>query len=232
MKRIVLLFGSLILLVNSCTPEEPVVPVNPSAPTLISPANDETCLDGTSINDSQSNVDFRWSSAANALSYELVVTNLLTQSSQTYPATSNQTTVALTKAEPYNWSVKSIGEVGSVPSQSTQWKFYLAGDAVVNFAPFPSELISPQSGANVTPDINNLIKLQWNASDVDGDLAQFEVYLDKNDATTIIKTIAYQTEEESIEIDVENGSTYYWKIIAIDTNQNQSSSGVYAFRTN
>ena len=232
MKRIELLFGSLILLVNSCTPEEPVVPINPSAPTLISPANDETCLDGTSINDSQSNVDFRWSSAANALSYELVVTNLLTQSSQTYPATSNQTTVALTKAEPYNWSVKSIGEVGSVPSQSIQWKFYLAGDAVVNFAPFPSELISPQSGANVTPDINNLIKLQWNASDVDGDLAQFEVYLDKNDATTIIKTIAYQTEEESIEIDVENGSTYYWKIIAIDTNQNQSSSGVYAFRTN
>ena len=232
MKRIVLLFGSLILLVNSCTPEEPVVPINPSAPTLISPANDETCLDGTSINDSQSNVDFRWSSAANALSYELVVTDLLTQSSQTYPATSNQTTVALTKAEPYNWSVKSIGEVGSVPSQSIQWKFYLAGDAVVNFAPFPSELISPQSGANVTPDINNLIKLQWNASDVDGDLAQFEVYLDKNDATTLIKTIAYQTEEESIEIDVENGTTYYWKIIAIDNNQNQSSSGVYAFRTN
>ena len=232
MKRIVLIFGSLILLLNSCTPEEPVVPINPSAPTLISPANDETCLDGTSINDSQSNVDFRWSSAANALSYELVVTNLLTQSSQTYPATSNQTTVALTKAEPYNWSVKSIGEVGSIPSQSTQWKFYLAGDAVVNFAPFPSELISPQSGANVTPDINNLIKLQWNASDVDDDLAQFEVYLDKNDATTIIKTIAYQTEEESIEIDVENGATYYWKIIAIDTNQNQSSSGVYTFRTN
>lgn len=232
MKRIVLLFGSLILLVNSCTPEEPVVPINPSAPTLISPANDETCLDGTSINDSQSNVDFRWSSAANTLSYELVVTNLLTQSSQTYPATSNQTTVALTKAEPYDWSVKSIGEVGSVPSQSIQWKFYLAGDAVVNFAPFPSELISPQSGANVTPDINNLIKLQWNGSDVDGDLDQFQVYLDKNDATTIIKTIAYQTEEESIEIDVENGTTYYWKIIAIDTNQNQSSSGVYAFRTN
>ena len=232
MKRIVLLFGSLILLVNSCTTEEPVVPINPSAPTLISPANDETCLNGTSINDSQSNVDFRWSSAANAVSYELVVTNLLTQSSQTYPATSNQTTVALTKAEPYNWSVKSIGEVGSISSQSIQWKFYLAGDAVVNYAPFPSELISPQSGANVTPDINNLIKLQWNASDVDDDLAKFEVYLDKNDATTIIKTIAYQTEEESIEINVENGTTYYWKIIAIDANQNQSSSGIYAFRTN
>ena len=226
------LFGSLISLVNSCTTEEPVVPINPSAPTLISPANDETCLDGTSINDSQSNVDFRWSSAANTLSYELVVTNLLTQSSQTYPATSNQTTVALTKAEPYSWSVKSIGEVGSIPSLSTQWKFYLAGDAVINYAPFPSELISPRSGANVTPDINKLIELNWNALDVDNDLAQFEVYLDKSDATTLIKSLEFQTEEVSIEVEVENNTTYFWKIIAIDTNQNNSSSGVYSFRTN
>ena len=226
-----LFFLGLILLVSNCTQEEPV-PVNPSAATLISPANDETCLDGTSINDSQSSVDFRWSSAANAISYELIVTNLLTQSSQTYPVASNQINVALTKSEPYNWSVKSIGEVGSVPSQSIQWKFYLAGDAVVNYAPFPSELISPRSGANVTPDINKLIELNWNALDVDDDLAQFEVYLDKSDATTLIKTLEFQTEEVSIEVEVENNTTYFWKIIAIDTNQNNSSSGVYSFRTN
>ena len=231
MKKIILLFGGLIGLLNSCTPEEPV-PANPSAPNLISPANDETCLDGTSINDIQSNVEFRWSSAANTISYELVVTNLLTQSSQTYPATSNQTTVALSKAEPYNWSVKSFGEVGSIPSESVQWKFYLAGDAIVNYAPFPSELISPQSGANITPDINNLVTLIWNASDVDGDLSQFEIYLDESDASTLNTTLEYQSEEERIEVEVKNNTTYYWKIIAIDNNKNQSSSGVYAFRTN
>ena len=231
MKKIILLFGGLIGLLNSCTPEEPV-PANPSAPNLISPANDETCLDGTSINDSQSNVEFRWSSAANTISYELVVTNLLTQSSQTYPTTSNQTTVALSKAEPYNWSVKSFGEVGSIPSESVQWKFYLAGDAIVNYAPFPAELISPQSGANITPDINNLVTLIWNASDVDGDLSQFEIYLDESDASTLNTTLEYQSEEERIEVEVKNNTTYYWKIIAIDNNKNQSSSGVYAFRTN
>ena len=219
------------MLLNSCAPEE-TIPLNPSAPNLISPANDETCLDGTSINDSQSNVEFRWSSAANTISYELVVTNLLTQSSQTYPTTSNQTTVALSKAEPYNWSVKSFGEVGSIPSESVQWKFYLAGDAIVNYAPFPSELISPQSGANITPDINNLVTLIWNASDVDGDLSQFEIYLDESDASTLNTTLEYQSEEERIEVEVKNNTTYYWKIIAIDNNKNQSSSGVYAFRTN
>ena len=231
MKKNILLFGGLIMLLNSCAPEE-TIPLNPSAPNLISPANDETCLDGTSINDSQSNVEFRWSSAANTISYELVVTNLLTQSSQTYPATSNQTTVALSKAEPYNWSVKSFGEVGSIPSESVQWKFYLAGDAIVNYAPFPSELISPQSGANITPDINNLVTLIWNASDVDGDLSQFEIYLDESDASTLNTTLEYQSEEERIEVEVKNNTTYYWKIIAIDNNKNQSSSGVYAFRTN
>jgi hypothetical protein len=109
MKKIILLFAGLIVLLNSCTSEEPI-PVNPSAPNLISPANEETCLDGISINDNQSNVEFRWSSAANAMSYELVVTNLLSQSSQTYPTSSNQSTIALSKSEPYKWSVKSFGE--------------------------------------------------------------------------------------------------------------------------
>ena len=231
MKKIILLFGGFIVLLNSCTPEEPI-PVNPSAPNLISPANDETCLDGTSINDIQSNVDFRWSSAANAISYELVIVNLLTESSQTFPTTSNQSAIALSKSEPYRWSVKSFGEAGSVPSESVLWKFYLAGDAIVNYAPFPAELISPQSGANVTPDINNIITLIWNASDVDGDLSQFEIYLDESDASTLNATLEYQSEEERIEVEVKNNTTYYWKIIAIDNNKNKSSSGIYAFRTN
>ena len=231
MKKIVLLFGGFILLLSSCAPEDPI-PVEPGVATLLSPANDETCLDGTSLNDTQSNVDFSWSTATDAVSYEVVVTNLLTQSSQTFTAVSNQTTLALTKAEPYSWRVRSIGEEGSTPSESEQWKFYLAGDAVVNYAPFPSELISPRSGANSTPNINNLITLSWNASDVDGDLAQFEVYLDQTDATTRIETIDYQAQETSLDVEVENNATYYWKIIAIDANGNQSNSGVYSFRTN
>src|SRR6056300_228120 len=227
MKKIVLLFGGFILLLSSCAKDP--IPVEPGVATLLSPANDETCLDGTSLNDTQSNVDFSWSTATDAVSYEVVVTNLLTQSSQTFTAISNQTTLALTKAEPYSWRVRSIGEEGSTPSESEQWKFYLAGDAVVNYAPFPTELISPRSGANITPDINNLVILNWNGSDVDGDLESFKVYLDQNDARTLNTTIPFQNNNNSIEVEVENNATYYWKVVAIDANGNQSSSGVYAF---
>ena len=231
MKKIVLLFGGFILLLSSCAPEDPI-PVEPGVASLISPANNETCLDGTSLNDTQSNVSFSWSAASDALSYEVIISNLLTQSSQTYTAPSNQITIALTKAEPYSWIVKSIGEDGSTPSESEQWKFYLAGEGTINYAPFPSELISPRSGANITPDINNLVRLNWNGSDVDGDLTRYEVYLDQTNATTLISTLDFEANDTSLEVEVENNTTYYWKIIALDANGNQSNSGVYAFRTN
>jgi hypothetical protein len=96
----------------------------------------------------------------------------------------------------------------------------------------PHSLSPPRSGANITPDINNLVILNWNGSDVDGDLESFEVYLDQNDATTLNTTLPFQNNNNSIEVEVENNATYYWKVVAIDTNGNQSSSGVYAFRTN
>lgn len=231
MKKNALLFGGLVLLFHSCTPEEPL-PLEPSVASLLSPANNETCLDGVSLNDNQSNVSFNWSNAQNTLSYEVVITNLLTQSSQTFTAASNETTLALTKAEPYSWKVRSIGETGSTPVESEQWKFYLAGDAVVNYAPFPTELISPRSGANITPDINNLVLLNWKGSDVDGDLASYEVYLDQTEASILNTELPYETNETTLEVEVENNATYYWRVIAIDANGNQSDSGVYAFRTN
>ena len=222
----------IIVLFVSCSKE--VIPeiLNPQTSNLLSPANNETCLDGVSINDSQSDVNFSWTTTQNTVSYDVIVTNLTTQSQQTFSSNLNQTTISLIKAEPYSWKVKSIGEVGSKPAISEQWKFYLAGDAIVNYAPFPAELLSPRSGANVTPGVNNLITLNWTSTDVDGDLDRFEVYLDQTDASILVESINYKADETSIEVEVENDSTYYWKVISIDASGNQSISGVYAFRTN
>ena len=220
----------LVLLLVHCQKTE--LPADPEVANLISPLDKETCLDGVSINDTQSNVNFVWGTATGALSYELEIANLLTQSTQLYSSDTNELSIALSKAEPYSWAVRSIGETGTTPSMSDPWKFYLAGDAVVNYAPFPAELITPRSGANTTPDINNLVILRWTADDVDDDLNRFEVYLDTTDGTTLNQEIAYQAQETQLEVEVENNTVYYWKIVAIDLNGNQSSSGVYTFRTN
>ena len=220
----------LVLLLVHCQKIE--LPADPGVASLISPVDKETCLDGVSINDTQSNVNFVWGTATDALSYELEIANLLTQSTQIYSSDTNEISIALSKAEPYSWLVRSIGETGTTASVSDPWKFYLAGDAVVNYAPFPAELITPRSGANTTPDINNLVILRWTADDVDDDLNRFEVYLDTTDGTTLNQEIEYLAEETQLEVEVENNTVYYWKIVAIDSNGNQSSSGVYTFRTN
>ena len=220
----------LVLLLAHCQKTEQ--PVDPGVANLISPVDKETCLDGVSINDTQSNVTFVWGTATDALSYELEIANLLTQSTQVFTSDTNELSIALSKAEPYSWSVRSVGETGTAPSVSDPWKFYLAGDAVVNYAPFPAEFITPRSGANTTPDINNLVILRWTADDVDNDLDRFEVYLDAIDGTTLNQEITYLAQETQLEVEVENNTVYYWKIVAIDLNGNQSSSGVYTFRTN
>jgi hypothetical protein len=206
-------------------------PAEPTAPVLLSPNNNETCLDGTLINDTQSSVNFSWSESTNALSYEVVVNNLATQSTQVFGSSSNQTVVTLTNTEPYSWSINAIGEDGTTPASSQTWKFYLAGKNVINYAPFPPELIIPRSGGNLTP-VNGVVNLSWNCSDVDNDLESFEVYLDNTNATTLLKTISYEFQTTQIEINVESKKDYYWKIVAIDKNGNTSSSGVYGFRTN
>ena len=43
----------------------PTPPTPPSAATLTAPANNKVCETGTSISDTQSNVDFSWSASAN-----------------------------------------------------------------------------------------------------------------------------------------------------------------------
>ena len=66
MRKIVLLFGGLFLIIISCSEEDPLT-VDPGIATLISPINQETCFDGVSINDTQSNVEFSWSAASDAI---------------------------------------------------------------------------------------------------------------------------------------------------------------------
>jgi surface protein len=83
-----------------------------------------------------------------------------------------------------------------------------------------------------TSNVTNMSGMFKGASDVDNDLVRFEVYLDQVDATTLNTTVEFEAEDTTIEVEVKNNVTYYWKVIAIDGNGNQSNSGVYAFRTN
>ena len=156
------------LLLWSCSSSE-TAPLNPSIPSLSFPINEETCLEGTSTNDSQSSLEFRWSASQNVESYRLDIKNLSTNQKQSFNTSGTSYSATLLTGTPYSWNITAIGEEGSESASSASWKFYLAGAGITNYTPFPSELLAPRSGSSVTP-VDGNITLNWNGSDVDGDL--------------------------------------------------------------
>ena len=93
-----ILIMTVVFLV-SCSGDS--TPSDPSIPSLIAPANNEPCLDGTSVNDSQSSVNFSWTVATDAVTYDVEVEQLLLNTKSTYPATTNSLDITLNKAVPY-----------------------------------------------------------------------------------------------------------------------------------
>ena len=230
--KIVHILQTLFLLTFiSCSKDEVANTGKPGVPNLVFPENNTPCLDTTIVNDNQSSVTFRWSLTRDTNSYRLFVTNLSTDQLQQFSSDNPEVTATLNHGEPYSWKVRAYGPKGTAPSESETWKFYLSGPAIDNYAPFPPELTYPISGSTVTP-INNLIPLQWSCNDVDNDLSTYEVYLDKDDGSSLIKILNHESETTTLETEVEPGFVYYWKVIAKDSQGNESNSGVYSFRTN
>ncbi|MBL7474017.1 fibronectin type III domain-containing protein [Robertkochia sediminum] len=225
-------FASAFMLIASCggsssddtTP--PPVP-DPVAAELSFPVNNEVCFDGTVISPSMSEVPFSWNPAENADKYELVVTNLETNVIQRYPAPTVDIAVSLERATPYSWYVKSLGNNTTAEATSETWKFYLAGEGVTNYAPFPAELLEPASGS--TTNASGII-FTWNGDDPDSNVLTYELFADTTDGKT--ESLAANLSETRFETSLQPATTYYWSVVTTDQEGNTSRSSVYSFKTN
>ena len=224
-------FYLMILILSISCSKDPAEVSNPTSFELIAPANNETCLEGSIINDNQKEIVFQWGGSTNATSYSLDIINLTTNVGQTLQSNGTSLSVKLTSAEPYSWKVIASGEAGAKSTSSELWKFFLAGDEVVNYAPFPPELISPRPSATIDVNSLNEIVLNWTCSDVDNDIVTYKVYLDTTDGSTLVRELDYVQNNTELGVDVIIDGNYFWKVVAIDSNGNSSSSGVYSFKT-
>ena len=224
-------FYLMILILSISCSKDPAEVSNPTSFKLIAPANNETCLEGSTINDNQKEIVFQWGGSTNATSYSLDIINLTTNVGQTLQSNGTSLSVKLTSAEPYSWKVIASGEAGAKSASSELWKFFLAGDEVVNYAPFPPELISPRPSATIDVNSLNEIVLNWTCSDVDNDIVTFKVYLDTTDGSTLVRELDYVQNNTELAVDIDTDGNYFWKVIAVDGEGNSSSSGVYSFKT-
>jgi len=232
MRKILGLLSAAALLLVSCgggdaptSEPPPVVVTPPSAATLVFPDNNTECNEGTVLNENQSVVTFRWTDAENADTYELNLKNLDTNNTARTNANSNSAEVTLLRGTPYEWFVVSRANGTQETATSPTWKFYNQGPGVENYAPFPAEAVAPARGATVAA--SGTITLEWTGSDVDDDLADFEVFFGTDAAA--LSSIGTTT-ENTIETSITASTVHFWRVVSRDSQGNSSQSEIFEFR--
>jgi hypothetical protein len=229
MRRIV--FTLIILTVISACGGKKQTPVpDPSAAILNAPLNNEACVTGVVLSDTESKIKLIWTAAANTESFEVTITNLLTKVDQTQSATTTSAEITLKRNTPYSWFVTSKSSRTASTAKSAVWKFYNPGLGSSSFPPYPAEIVSPTMGQAVIPNAGK-ISFQWKGSDADNDLVNYDVYLGtSSNNVAAIKT--QHTSTSLADVSVNANTTYYWKVISRDGKGNTSDSGLYEFITN
>ncbi|MDB4006008.1 hypothetical protein N9455_02115 [Flavobacteriaceae bacterium] len=195
--------------------------------------NNKTCETGTSVSDTQSTVAFSWNASASTNTYDVRITNLNTSTATNKNGVaSTSTTATLDKGVPYSWKVTSKNTQTTTTTGSDTWKFYLAGDGVVNYAPFPADLKAPASGSTVTLS-DGKATFTWEGTDPDsGDTLSYTLQADKDkdavktDPSIVVSNLSAQTAD----VELEAATTYYWRVKTSD-GTNASYSIVYSFKT-
>ena len=219
------------------TTQQPTPTPTPQVPApgksgLSAPENNEVCYEGEAVDASNSEVTFSWEASSDTDSYDLQITNQETSQTKTESGiTSTSKAVTLATDVSYSWKVVSKANDTNDTTDSDTWQFYLAGDGQENYAPFPSTILSPTSGAAVDSS-NGLVTLSWEGNDPDeGDSLTYTVYFDEIDGLQDPQTTNTNITETSLEVEVESGTTYYWRVKTSD-GTSSSFTLVYSFIVN
>src|SRR5690606_8784892 len=134
---------------------------------LLFPENISECVEGTIQSDTQSVVTFQWRASENTDNYDLVLTNLVSNVTDSYTTDNTELPVTLDRGIPYSWQITSVNGSGSQTSDT--WSFYNAGESTEHFIPFPAANIAP-APATPFPSTQSSVSLEWEGNDLDGDI--------------------------------------------------------------
>lgn len=225
MKHITLLM--MLLFLFGCGGKD--APKPPESSMLVFPLKDSECTTGVSLSSTTSEVEFQWQTSDFTESYQIRVTNLVTNVSQNMSTSATSIKLLLEKGAPYSWFITSQNTNVTETATSEIWRFYNAGFQTT-YAPFPAEIIAPKSGASVLRSANNEVELNWSGADVDNDIISYEVYFSVNNPpeTLIFSPFANDTD---LNVTVTADTVYYWSVKTLDSEGNTSDSGVYQFKS-
>ena len=237
LKYISFLFFTLNLLIScSCdgcddhhetsSKKKSTVMVNPNAPTLTAPSNNNSCEVGKKVNANRSEVTFSWAATANTKSYTLSYTNATTNVTSNKTLLSTSTTAILNRGTVYSWRVTAHNIIPSKTATSGSRTFYLSAEPIVTNVPLAAVLKTPSSSTGVA-------SLAWEGSDPDaGDTLSYTVYVDKVDGKQTPLSALTNLSSKTASATLEAGSTYFWRVKTTDQNKNSSFSLISTFTAN
>lgn len=215
---------------SGCKKDSPPPPsIAPGKATLIFPQHNEVCTEGRILSPTETQIDFKWAAAENTDTYDLAVKNLVSGEEMLQSTGELHLEMNLKRNIPYSWYVISKSRQAGVTTKSDVFKFYNAGPGLLSYAPFPAEIVSPIMGQTVSAT-NSLVNLDWNGSDVDGDLLNYDIYLGTTPAPELFR--GKHTESNLNDIPVKSRTTYYWRVVSRDRTGNTSDSGLFQFFVN
>ncbi len=233
----------IMLLVVACSKEgstntpnpipDPVVQVDPPlASTLVYPNKDEVCETGINVSESLSSVEFEWSKSQNTDFYDLHIENLNSgQQSVFYNLSNTSKSVSLNKGTPFSWYVVSRRNQTTAVAESENWRFYLSGEGVTNYPPYPAQLVSPSSGKSFESSTSSVL-LTWEMTDSDESNQNLTatLYFDTVDGLQTPSAENSNISSSQKEVTVSSGNVYYWRVKTTDAAGDSSFSMVYVFR--
>jgi hypothetical protein len=208
------------------TPTPEVKNIAPTTPTLVAPTDNKLCLDNT--------VAFQWNLSTDTnkdpITYQIQVAkdNTFSQILKTAEGATAGQTIALDKNTAYYWRIKATDSKGLSSDYSPTYKFYTAGEAVVNHLPFSPELVEPA--------INTILNtttatLGWNAADVDAtDVLSYDVYLGTTNPPT--SKVKENVTVKTLAVTLEPAKEYFWKVVVKDNKGGETIGQVWKFKTN
>lgn len=197
----------------------------PIAPTLIAPTNNILCIDNS--------VNFQWNLPVDtntSTSYQIQIAkdNQFSQIVKNAQAIADFQTIVLEKNTAYYWRIKATDNQSSLSKYSTTFKFYTAGEAVVNHLPFLPELVLPTSNSILN---TTTTKLSWTATDVDAnDILTYDVYF--GTTTTPTQKTGKNLTTSTLDVNLNAGKEYYWKVVVKDNKGGETMGQTWRFKTN
>ncbi len=190
----------------------------PGKVALFSPADKST--------DQAANLTLNWLAVSTAKSYSLVVSEFEDFSSPhtmlNNLAVTNQLITGLKPATKYFWKVSAVNEAGEGP-YSDIWTFTVRSNTAV---PAKPKLLAPAS----TSIVNAFeVELKWEKAE------GAEKYLIQISSSSDFKQLKFErsnhTGESIVPSGLEAQKTYYWRVMAINSNGNSQYSDIWTFTT-